>query len=278
MKRFRFLGGVAIVLILAGTAWAQNAGDDRVTVPLSDPSRPATVKVNLIRGSITVHGYAGKDVIVEAQGGREDRVRKTDRTEAEGLKRISNGPSGLTVEEENNVVSVSTSVMRQPQQISIQVPMHTSLKLKTINGGNIDVDQADGEIEVNNINGGVKLTHISGSVVAHALNGNVVVALDRVDSGKPMSFSSLNGNIDVTLPADTKANISMRSDRGEIYSDFEIQLKPNAGKPEPENLRSKNGQFKFHVDSTMLGTLNGGGPEFQFKTFNGNIYIRKGTK
>jgi DUF4097 and DUF4098 domain-containing protein YvlB len=32
------------------------------------------------------------------------------------------------------------------------------------------------------------------------------------------------------------------------------------------------------MDSTMKGTINGGGPEIQFKTFNGNIYIRKSSK
>jgi hypothetical protein len=29
------------------------------------------------------------------------------------------------------------------------------------------------------------------------------------------------------------------------------------------------------VDKTVRGKINGGGPEIQFKDFNGNIYIRK---
>jgi len=29
------------------------------------------------------------------------------------------------------------------------------------------------------------------------------------------------------------------------------------------------------IDKTVRGAINGGGPEYQFKNFNGNIYIRK---
>ena len=41
---------------------------DKLTVTLSDPSRPAYVKADLMNGSITVKAYQGKDVIVTASG------------------------------------------------------------------------------------------------------------------------------------------------------------------------------------------------------------------
>jgi DUF4097 and DUF4098 domain-containing protein YvlB len=124
----------------------------------------------------------------------------------------------------------------------------------------------------------VTLTNVSGSVVAHALNGNVVVSLTKVDPAKSMSFSSLNGNIDVTFPADAKANVAMKSDQGEIYSDFDIRMDQSAHKPVVEDARGKGGTYRFRMDKTMYGTINGGGPEIQFKTFNGSIYIRKKAK
>lgn len=266
---------------LGALTLAQEPNADRVNVPLSDPSRPSVVKVYILTGGITVKGYRGKEIIVEAQTRGEERSRgrgRAGRTETEGLKRIPNTATGLQVEEENNVVGVGTSSLNRPVDIFIQVPFHTSLKLKTVNDGNIQVEQVEGEIEVNDINGAVTLTHVSGSVVAHALNGNVQVSIDKVDPSKPMSFSSLNGNIDVALPPDTKANVSMKSDQGEIYSDFDIRLTPNAPKPEVEDGRSKGGHYRFKLEKTMYGAINGGGPEMQLKTFNGNIYIRKGTK
>lgn len=272
-----YFAGLALMLS-GGLCFAQESYADKATVPFSDASRPGTVKVGLISGSITVKGYAGKEVIVEALGRAEGHSRDRSRAEAEGLKRIPNTASGLKIEEENNVITVGTSSVNKPVDLTLQVPFHTSLKLKTINNGNIQVEQVEGEIEVNNINGAVTLTNVSGSAVAHALNGNVVVSLTKVDPAKSMSFSSLNGNIDVTFPADTKANVAMKSDQGEIYSDFDVHMDQSAQKPVVEDARGKGGAYRFRMDKTMYGTINGGGPEMQFKTFNGSIYIRKKTK
>jgi DUF4097 and DUF4098 domain-containing protein YvlB len=93
-----------------------------------------------------------------------------------------------------------------------------------------------------------------------------------------MSFSSMNGNIDVTFPADLKANVKMQSDRGEIFSDFEIKIRENSTQPIVEDSRSRNGKYRVRLDKAVYGAINGGGPEIQFKNFNGAIYIRKAAK
>ena len=137
------------------------------------------------------------------------------------------------------------------------------------------VENISGEIEVNNINGGVKLTNVSGSVIAHALNQNVVVKLNKVTPDKSMSFSSLNGDIDVTLPADIKAKAKLKTDNGEIYSDFDIKIDPGSRQARDRRWPLDGGKYRVRIDKAMYGIINGGGPEFLFQTFNGNIYIRK---
>ena len=57
----------ALAICLAGIAVAQDESVDRVTVQLTDPAKPATLSVGLINGGITVTGYDGKEVIVEAK-------------------------------------------------------------------------------------------------------------------------------------------------------------------------------------------------------------------
>ena len=44
-----------------------------------------------------------------------------------------------------------------------------------------------------------------------------------------MAFTSLNGIVDVTLPASVKANVKLRSDQGDVFTDFDIQLTPGQG-------------------------------------------------
>jgi hypothetical protein len=246
------------------------SGVDRIPVALSDPSRPARVKVSMVNGGITVKGYEGKEVVVEA------RVRNRENARNEGgPKRLAISTTGLSVEEENNEVNINTESYMRPIDVSVSVPVHTSLKLRAVNDGDIVVTGVDGELDVDDINGAVTLNNVSGSVVAHALNGHVHATLTKVDPQKAMAFSSLNGDIDVTFPADLKANVSIRSDQGDVFSDFDVQLQATAPQPVVEDSRRHGGKYRVKIDKTVRGTINGGGPEIQFRNFQGKIYIRK---
>src|SRR5438270_1135681 len=265
-----------LLFLLAGVAaFCQDAQPDRTTVPFSDPSRPKSLHASLINGGITVKGYDGKDAIVEArqQGDSGRRGRRAERSD--GMRRIDIGGSGLVVEESDNVITVGTRAINDSIELTIQVPFNTSLKLHAVNGGDIVVDHIIGDVEINNTNGNATATHISGAAVVHALNGKVLVSLDKVTADKPMSFSSLNGDIDVTLPTDVKARVKLKSDNGAVYSDFDIAMDASARKPAVQENGSGKGKYRVQFDRVMYGALNGGGPEMQLTTFNGNIYIRK---
>jgi DUF4097 and DUF4098 domain-containing protein YvlB len=267
---------VAVSILCAALAAAPargqaqgQSGADHVSVALSDPARPALVKASLVNGGITVKGYDGKEVIVEARA----RNRESARSDS-NMKRIVVSSTGLSVEEENNEVRISTDSFMRAIDLTISVPVHTSLKLSAVNSGDIVVTGVDGELDVNDVSGSVTLNNVSGSAVAHALNGRVLVTFTRINQ-KPMAFSSLNGDIDVTFPADLKANLSLKSDRGEIFSDFEVQVQASAPQQTVEDGRKNGGKYLVKIDKTVHGTINGGGPELQFTNFNGGIYIRK---
>ena len=255
---------------------AQDANPDRVNVPLTDPSRPAAVHASLLNGGITVTGYNGKEVVVEARvRGRESGRESKPNPKAEGLRRLDSRGTGLSVEEQDNVVNIGVRVLNRTVDLIIQVPFNSSLNLKCLNDGDIQVDRVSGEIDANDLNGLVKLTNISGAVVAHSLNEDVTVIFDKVTPEKSMSFSSLNGDIDVTLPADTKARVKLKSDNGEIYSDFDIRTEASPSAAKVTESGRKDGRFRVQFEKAMYGSINGGGPEMQFTTFNGKIYLRK---
>jgi len=277
-KRFSSL---AVVLVSCAALAAppvygqalESSGPDRVAVTLTDPSRPALVKASLVNGGITVKAYEGKEVVVEARA--RTRERESSRSESSNMKRIVVFSTGLSVEAENNEVHVSTDSYMRPIDLTISVPVHTSLKLSAVNDGNIVVTGVDGELDVNDVNGSVTLNNVSGSAVAHALNGRLLATFSRVNQ-KPMAFSSLNGDIDVTFPADLRANLTLKSDRGEIFSDFDVQVQASAPKQTVEDGRNHGGKYVVKIDRAVHGTIDGSGsPEMQFTNFNGSIYIRK---
>lgn len=267
----------AVALWISVTAWAQEANPDRLTVTWTDPARPGLLKVNIMQGSVNVKTHNGRDVVIEARPHGRTSPRRTP-AEAGGMRRIEMNTTGLTVEEENNVLSIGTRNYNRTVDVDIQVPVKTNLNLKSMNDGVITVDGVEGEIEVTNMNGNVTVNNVSGSVVAHSANGKVVASLRQATQQKAMAFTSMNGNIDVTLPGNLKANLKMRTDNGEIWSDFDIQLKPSGDKPAVEDSRNRGGRYRVNLEKSMYGSINGGGPEFDLRTLNGNIYIRKATR
>jgi DUF4097 and DUF4098 domain-containing protein YvlB len=273
-RKSKVTGLLAALVLMAGSATVAGAqspaGVDRIVVPLTDPSRPALVRVGLLTGGITVKGGDTKEVIVEARA----RAHEKREDAKGGMRRIFVNTTGLSVEEENNQVRVGADANNRAIDITITVPRLTNLRLRATNDGDIVVSGVEGELDINNTNGDVTMTGVSGSAVVHALNGEIKITFQRV-AARPMAFSSLNGDIDVTFPADLRANVSLKSDNGDVYSDFDVVLQASAPKQITEDARGKGGTFKVKIEKTVRGTINGGGPEIQFTNYNGEIYIRK---
>jgi DUF4097 and DUF4098 domain-containing protein YvlB len=257
----------SLVLMCAAIAAAQN----KLTVPLSNPSQPATVKVQLITGSITVTAGGGSQVVVE-QSGRESR--RSQEAPA-GMHRLEVGPGSLDVQEDHNVVSIESGHYTSGENLAVQVPANSSLQLKTVNGGHIEVTGVSGEIEAEDINGSITLRNVSGSVVASSQNGSITVSLDKITPTKPMSFTTLNGKIDVTIPGDTKARLRLKTENGSVFSDFDVKMEPDVSKPVVEDARGQGGKYRIRMDRNVYGSINGGGPEYRFETMNGSILIHK---
>ncbi|MCP5110139.1 MAG: DUF4097 domain-containing protein [bacterium] len=279
------LAGIGLGLLVCAAAHAQEPQTDRLAVPLTDPSKPASLKVSMVQGGITVKGYDGSEVIVE--GLRRGQKAEASSKKAAGLRRIAISGTGLKVTEDDNEVKVSASALMKAVDLTIQVPRSTSLNIRTVNNGHITVEGISGEIEATNVNGRVSVTDVAGSVVANTVNGGVKVTFTEVTSDKLMSFSSLNGDIDVTFPADVRANVKMETENGDVYTDFDIQMDTTPREPivdereeseerEVEGGRErKRARYRVRTEHAARGTINGGGPEFSFKTFNGDIFIRQ---
>ena len=358
---------VVLALLVAGTCgWAlaqskeQQEPPDRAVVPLSNPAKPAKIEVSVMRGSITVKAYQGKDIVVEARVREkalsgyalastyatgqyaltppppapasstkpapaaapkpaaeaevrahteqellarelEQQERLAKRIERDyaravdyyaqstqdvkkaqeekqkrtaGMKQLTGSSSGLEIEEDDNVVTIRTESWKAATDIVIQVPVSTSLEVNSSMDGTVVVEGVSGEIDINNINGPVTLRNVSGNTLVHTVNGDITVVLARVAADKPLSFSSMIGDIDVTLPADVKANLKMKTDQGEIYTDFEIDMTRQPARSEAAE-KTEEGKFRITFDKSLVGLVNGGGREISFNSFSGDIYIRK---
>ena len=271
----RICNAALLCALLASSAVAQQSVQpttDRITVPFSDPERPGTLKVNLLDGAVTIKGSNRRDVlfVANSQEARDVLRRRQQAEPPAGMRRLTQ-PGGFGVEERDNEMSVSSAFNREIN-LAVEVPTRTKLKVSIVNGG-ITVDGVDSEIEINTVDGAITMTNVGGSVVAHAVDGNITATVARVAPQAPMAFTSLNGDIDVTLPAAVKANLRLRSDQGDVFTDFDVQVIASAS---ANQTRQRNGRgVRIDVNRSIYGTVNGGGPDFELRTFDGNIYVRK---
>jgi hypothetical protein len=64
------------------------------------------------------------------------------------------------------------------------------------------------------------------------------------------------------LPANAKTNLKMGTHNGEVYTDFDVDIK-------------NKGDLKKVGGNTIEGTTNGGGVQLTISTINSDIYLRK---
>ncbi|MBS9460853.1 DUF4097 family beta strand repeat protein [Flagellimonas sp. 389] len=269
MRNFKLIT-IIVALLMVGISSAQEKSIDLFSVPLSSPNSPGKLVVDQIAGSIHVEAYEGKEVVIKASFGSEKRHYKDDGNN-NGMKRISNTSLAISAEEKNNVVQVINEQWNKVTNLEVKVPKNFSLKLSTVNDGNISVNGVNGEMEISNVNGEITLKGVSGSASTDTVNGDIKIDFVSITKDANMAFSSLNGDVAITFPNSLKADVKAKSDMGEIFTDFDMQV--SANKPEV-NKNNSSGSYKVKIEQWVRGKINGGGPEMLFKTFNGDILIK----
>lgn len=268
MKNMKMIPVLMITLIVAGRTQAQTDSKQQMVVPLSQPGKPCKVRINALNGSLKAVGYDGKEVVVDVEAEKRD----DESSSSGGMKRIGGGGAEVKASEDDNNVTIDAG-LSHIKEITVKVPMSTSeLKLSTVNDGNIIVNNINGQVEITNVNGWIHCENIAGSVVANTVNGDVIVGFKTVNPQAAMAFSTLNGKIDVTFPADLKANVKLKAEQGDIFSDFDVAIDKGHSTVEKKN---DDHMYKIEIGDWIYGTINGGGPEIMMKTFNGSVYVRK---
>jgi hypothetical protein len=283
-----------------GVYAGQRAGERRTEstdLPFADPSKPGALVVNLFSGSIRVKAAKRDDVGIRiTHAGRGSLLPRKPEPPPAGMRRLTPSSQGAVAGDGDNQIVLRLMSPIAGADVELEVPARTNLNLRVVNGGAIEVEGVEGNLEVNNVNGSIRLQGVAGSVVADAVNGDVTVAMTRVAEQKVMAFSSLKGKIDVTLPRTTKANLRLRSDNGDVFTDFDVaQTSPPPISTSVQPFRpfqwaspnttssivlDRNGRDRRRIEldgnRTIYGSINGGGPEIEARSFNGSVLIRRG--
>lgn len=256
-----------IVVTLALLAAAQGAPQGQDFSWSGSLPAGRTIEVQAINGSISATPASGNTIEVTAQkrAGRggdpanvEVRVDEDgsgvvicavylDRTVGEGCS----GNSRRRDRDADNDNSDNVSV-----HFLVRVPASIKFEGRIVNG-DVSATGLVEDAEVSTVNGNVEVS-TRGVAEASSVNGNVEASLGRSDWTGPLEFSSVNGEVTVTLPADASAEVRASTVNGGIETDFPLTITGRFG---PRNMR---------------GTIGDGGPVIEMSSVNGTVSLRKG--
>lgn len=242
---------------------------EQVAIPLSNPGKAGTLKVSMMQGGLLVKGYDGSEVVLRVE---IPETKNSISQGKNGLRKISNSGLGIEASEQNNVVLIESMSHNGDGNLQVLVPRNFSLNLHTINGEMVEVQGVNGEIVVDNVNGGILLEDVQGAAILNTVNGDIRVSFDKVSPNAPMAFTNLNGRVEVALPPSAAFSVKAKTEHGEVYTDFDLKLRQDK---ERVKTSGSKGVYKVKIEDWIQGDVNGGGPEYLFKSLNGDILIRK---
>lgn len=268
MKKINILLVILMLVSFGTTSIAQSGKGEEVRVPLSNPGQAGLLRASSHRGRITVEAHSGSDVIVTIYAGDDDDDMQYSGKKG-GLKKISAGSYNAEISEEDNEVSVLAGSQSEVYMV-IKVPRNFAVSVGTHHNGQVIVSGVQGVVEVNAHHGGIRLEDLGSSATANTHHGEIVATFTSVDSSKPMAFSTYHGDVDITLPGNSSFSTKIKTTKGDIYTDFEMDIQN-----QPNQVREKGGKTKIEIGGWRHANVGSGGEEYMMSTYHGDVIIRK---
>ncbi|TSJ40499.1 hypothetical protein FO440_12140 [Mucilaginibacter corticis] len=273
------------VLTGAGLCFAQLSGwaqDYKTHVSKQFNFNKGVVAVYNIDGAIKVEGYAGDKVLIEID---ETITGKTSQDIEKGKQEFK---LGFDEKADSLIAYTAQPYDTRPRphwdnsdkkryyyvqlEYTLKVPYNVSLRISTVNHGNVEVHDVAGTLKVNNVNGPITITNAKGTTIANTVNGGITANYLAVPPDES-SYRTINGKLEITYPKNFAANLQFKSMNGEFFTDFEDTSFLPTQVIVTKNKNEGGTEYKLNKDTQIK--LGAGGKLFKFETLNGNIYIKK---
>lgn len=208
---------------------------------------------------LIIEGHSGTSVIIEAES-TEGKVPE----KATGMRMVTAGGldnTGIAATVEEETVKVVTSINEKGEEkeeevrlLSINIAGTSKLfrnyVVKIPKGlttrfresyedswgkkGVLKIQSLEGELDVNCVDCSLDVSDFSGNIIANNSSSRTTTKIEfsKLDQNKITSINT-DGELEVLLPGDSKANLRMNSVRGNVYTDFDLMKAPAKTGREP---------------------------------------------
>jgi hypothetical protein len=222
-----------------------------------------TIEIRDINGSISAEPASGGEVEVVA-------VKRARRSDPEEVRvEVVRHAGGVTIcalypnpggepntcesgpNQRSHVRNNDTTV-----DFTVRVPAGVRFDGRTVNG-KVEANNLGADVDAQTVNGSINVS-TAGLARAQTVNGSITAVMGRADWQDGLEFKTVNGGIDLSLPASVSARVEARTLNGEITSDFPLTV---------------TGTFSRR---RLSGTIGGGSDrELRLETVNGSVQIRR---
>jgi DUF4097 and DUF4098 domain-containing protein YvlB len=233
----------AVVLIAGATASAQ---DFQKSYPASAGT---SVAIGTMSGDIKITTHGGSEVLVTGRIVGEDANRVT----------IEDRSAGNRIEVDVDYPKHGNT--NASVNFDVQVPAGVRLRLDRIRtmSGDIEITGVSAIVDATTMSGDVRVMNASGVVEAKTMSGDVIVELNELEGEGDLSFVSMSGDVDLRLPSNIGAVVSVKTLSGNIENDFGLSV-----------VTKKHGPGQ-----SLDGTIGDGSRRLFAKSMSGDVHLRR---
>ena len=136
---------------------------------------------------------------------------------------------------------------------TVRVPAGVRFVGSTVNGA-VRAEGLRSDVQASTVNGDVRI-QTTALARASTVNGDIAVRLGSSALTSDLEFSTVNGAIELSLPAGLNADLDASTVNGGIETDFEVRVRGSMDR------------------RTLRGTIGSGGPDLELSTVNGGIRL-----
>lgn len=242
----------ALALIATGVTPGLFAGtyteELHQVLPLASDGR---VSLDNVNGGIKIAVWDRPEVKLDAV-----KRSKVKEHLAEVKIEIDSKPDRLVVHTQYPKGSSSWSGRKSAQnttsvEYSLLVPAGVRLDSISSVNGDIEIKGIKGAVKSSTVNGAVSVAGAAANLDLSTVNGHVKAGLASLNGVQKVHLSTVNGALDLSLPADANADVSASTVNGSIGGD----VKASKGGPGGRSVNTKLGQGGTKVNAS---TVNGG--------------------
>jgi hypothetical protein len=249
-QRSRKVWGGVLVLFLTAFAVAAQARvtqEFHKTVPLSSTGGFSLENIN---GAVHISVWDRNLVQIDAVKSA-DTQRKLDEAEIEVSTVGDNVKVRTRYPERNNNNSATVNY-------TIHVPRGATLNNIKVVNGNVDIDGVAGAIRAESVNGNVRIANAAGGLKAKSVNGRLEASFTNL-SPDAVSLETVNGSLELRLPANANAHLHAKTVNGDVQNDFSLPVE----------------RSKWGAGSHMEGAIGAGTTKVELTNVNGSIKISR---